>query len=78
MIMRMILELLLLFFRMRSIKIAYNQVERIRARATAIIKELQSRNKLNATIHRAILSAKSVAAIEHVVCFQRSRISFYG
>lgn len=72
------LELLLWFSsRMRSIKIAFNQVEKLRARAAAVIQELQIRNQLNDTLHRAILSAKSVAAIEHVVCSQGNRIFLF-
>lgn len=53
---------------MRGIKTAYNQIQNIRARASTVIKELEKKSQLNDILQHEILSAKSIDAIDHVVC----------
>lgn len=61
---------------MRGIKAAYNQIKNIRARALVVTKELEKKNLLNDTLQHEILSAKSVDAIDHVVCSNASHSKF--
>lgn len=52
---------------MRDIKITYNHIKNIRARADAIIKDLQKRELIDAKIEEEIFSAKSLDALDHLV-----------
>lgn len=54
---------------MREIKNSYNQIRNIRARAATVIKELEKKNELTDVFKSEILSAKSIDAIDHLVCF---------
>lgn len=52
---------------MREIKITYNHIKNIRARAETIIKDLDKRDLLDVKIEEEISSAKSLDALEHLV-----------
>lgn len=52
---------------MRDIKITYNHIKNIRARADTIIKELKKREVLDGGIEGEILAAKSLDALDHLV-----------
>lgn len=52
---------------MRDIKITYNHIKNIRARAETIIKDLEKRDLLDDEIEEEILSAKSLDALDHLV-----------
>lgn len=52
---------------MRNIKITYNHIKNIRARADTIIKDLEKRDLLDDEIEEEILSAKSLDALDHLV-----------
>lgn len=52
---------------MRDIKITYNHIKNIRARADTIIKDLEKRDLIDDEIEEEILSAKSLDALEHLV-----------
>lgn len=52
---------------MRDIKITYNHIKNIRARATTIIKDLEKRDLLDDEIEDEIYAAKSLDALEHLV-----------
>lgn len=54
---------------MREIKITYNHIKNIRARADTIIKDLEKRELLDAKIQDEIYSAKSLDALDHLVKF---------
>lgn len=54
-------------FRMREIKITYNHIKNIRARADTIIKDLEKRNLLDDDIEDEIRLAKSLDALDHLV-----------
>lgn len=53
--------------RMRDIKITYNHIKNIRARAETIIKDLDKREILDPKIEEEICSAKSLDALDHLV-----------
>lgn len=52
---------------MRDIKITYNHIKNIRARADIIIKDLKKRDLLDGEIEGEILAAKSLDALDHLV-----------
>lgn len=52
---------------MREIKITYNHIKNIRARADTIIKDLNKRDLLDDEIEGEILTATSLDAIDHLV-----------
>lgn len=65
---------------MRDIKITYNHIKNIRARAETIIKDLDKRELLDPKIEEEICSAKSLDALDHLVnslVFSRFRSSCY-
>lgn len=53
---------------MREIKNSYNHIQNIRARASTVLKDLEKKNQLSDIIKHEILSAKSIDAIDHLVC----------
>lgn len=52
---------------MRDIKITYNHIKNIRARAETIVKDLEKRELLDNEIEGEILAAKSLDALDHLV-----------
>lgn len=52
---------------MRDIKITYNHIKNIRARAETIMKDLEKRDLLDDEIEQDILAAKSLDALDHLV-----------
>lgn len=54
-------------FRLRDIKISYNHVLNIKARASTIIKTLEKDGLLNEEIQSNILCAKSLDELDHLV-----------
>lgn len=52
---------------MRDIKITYNHIKNIRARAETIIKDLEKRDLLDDEFEEEILAAKSLDALDHLV-----------
>lgn len=56
-------------FRMRDIKLSYNHIQNIRARAQTIIKELNKKGVLNEEMKREISSAKSLDELDHLVIY---------
>lgn len=52
---------------MRDIKLSYNHIQNIRARAQTIIKELNKKGVLNEEMKREISSAKSLDELDHLV-----------
>lgn len=55
------------YCRMRDIKITYNHIKNIRARASTIIKDLEKRDLLDDEIEDEIFAAKSLDALDHLV-----------
>lgn len=55
------------FLRMREIKVTYNHIKNIRARADTIVKDLEKRELLDPKIEEEIFSAKSLDALDHLV-----------
>lgn len=53
---------------MRDIKITYNHIKNVRARAETIVKDLEKRELLDSKIEEEIYSAKSLDALDHLVC----------
>ncbi|XP_055324004.1 uncharacterized protein YdcI [Sitodiplosis mosellana] len=51
---------------MRDIKITYNHIKNIRARAETIVKDLQKRDLLDDEIEEEIFAAKSLDALDHL------------
>lgn len=52
---------------MRDIKITYNHIKNIRARAETIIKDLEKRDLLDDEVEEEIFAAKSLDALDHLV-----------
>lgn len=52
---------------MREIKITYNHIKNIRARADTIIKDLDKRDLLDDELEEEILTATSLDALDHLV-----------
>lgn len=52
---------------MRDIKITYNHIKNVRARAETIVKDLEKRDLLDDEIEEEILAAKSLDALDHLV-----------
>lgn len=52
---------------MREIKVTYNHIKNIRARADTIVKDLEKRELLDPKIEEEIFSAKSLDALDHLV-----------
>lgn len=52
---------------MRDIKITYNHIKNIRAKAESCIKDLEKRDLLDDEIEEEILAAKSLDALDHLV-----------
>lgn len=62
---------------MRDIKITYNHIKNIRAKADTIIRDLSKRNLINEQIEREILSAKSLDALDHLVAINHIFDNYY-